>query len=142
VSAIEALEQVLELAGIEPGPAIGDRHVQPVVLDVRLHDDLAIDGRILRRVLEHMRQGDGRELGIDLRFTIGVGFDAQRVAVERMPHVRAGGVDHIGGRHPLLVHADGGGVDARHVEDVLEQPREPVQLGAGGSRLLETVLGR
>ena len=32
-SAIEALEQMIELARIEPGPVVGDRDVQSVALD-------------------------------------------------------------------------------------------------------------
>ena len=47
---------------------VGHRDVQPVVFDARLHDDLAIGGRVLRRVLEHVRQRDRRETRIDLRF--------------------------------------------------------------------------
>ena len=76
MSAIKALEQVLELAWIEAGPAIRHHHVQPVVLDLRLHQDLAIDRGVLRRVLEHMRQRNRCELRIDLRFAIGISLDA------------------------------------------------------------------
>ena len=96
----------------------------------------------MRRVLEHVRQGDGREAGIDLHLTVGVGLDAQRVSLERVPDVRAGRIDDIGGRDPLLVHSDGGRVDARHVEDVLEQPREAVQFDAGRARLFPAFVGR
>ena len=64
------------------------------------------------------------------------------VPLERMPDVRDGGIDHIGGGDPLPVDADRGRVDARHVEDVLEQARQPVELGDGRAGLRATLVGR
>ena len=59
-----------------------------------------------------------------------------------MPDVCDGGIDHVGGGDPLPVDLDRGRVDARHVEDVLEQARQPVELGDGRAGLRATLVGR
>ena len=58
-----------------------------------------------------------------------------------MSDVRDGGVDHVGRRHPLPVDPDRGRVDARHVEQVLEQARQPVEFGDGRLGLHVAIVG-
>ena len=141
-AAIEALEQMLELARIEAGPAIGHRDVQAVPFDLGLHENLAVLRRVVRGVLEHVRQRHRCQPWIDLHLHLGVRIHAQRVPVERMPDVRHRGVDDVGGGDPLPLDADRLGVDARHVEDVLEQPGQPIELRHRGARLRTPLLGR
>ena len=71
-----------------------------------------------------------------------VGVDPQRVAVERVPDVGDRRIDDVGGRHPLALDVDRRGIDARHVEDVLEQPGQPDQLGDRGAGLRPALVGR
>ena len=54
--AIEALEQVIQLAGIESRTVIGDGDRDAVRLGPRIDDDVAIGGRVARGILEQMRQ--------------------------------------------------------------------------------------
>ena len=132
---------MFELTRIEARTAVGHCHVQAIVLDAGLDDDLAIGRRVLRGVLEHVRERDRHQTRIDFGFEVSLGVHAQRVSLERVPNVRARGIDDVGCRHPLLVHTDGCCVDARHIEDVLEQAGEAMQLHAGGARLFTPLLG-
>ena len=71
-----------------------------------------------------------------------VGVDPQRVAVDGVPDVRHRRVDDVRRRDPLPLHRHRGGVDARHVEDAFEQPRQADQLGDRGVRLRAALVGR
>ena len=64
------------------------------------------------------------------------------MAVERVPDVSDGGVDDVGRVDPLALDADRLGVDARHVENVLEQARQPIELGDRCARLRAPLLRR
>ena len=107
-----------------------------------MHDDLPVGRRVLRRVLEQVRQRDRREARIDLHLHVRVRIHTQARVLQRVPDVGDRGIDHIGRGHPLAVDADRRGVDARHVEDVLEQARQPVELADGGAGLLRALIGR
>ena len=89
-----------------------------------------------------MRQGDGGDAGIDLDFGLGVGIHLQRMAVQRVPDVSGCRIDDVGRRHPLALDVNRRRVDARHVEDVLEETIQPVQLHDGGACLSGVFAGR
>ena len=48
----------------------------------------------------------------------------ERVVLQRVLHLLDGRVDDVGRMHPFPLGIDGAGLDARHVDDVLEQPVE------------------
>ena len=87
-------------AGIEARTAIGHRHRHAVGARSRIDDDVAIGRRIARRILQQVRQRDGGQPRVDVDDVIGVGLDAQRVPVDRVPRVGQCRVDDIGGRRP------------------------------------------
>jgi hypothetical protein len=49
---------------------------------------------------------------------------------ETLGHLLPRRLDDVGRRHPLELRLHGRRLDARHVDDVLEEPRQPVQLRA------------
>ena len=100
----------------------------PVVAHAAMDADRPVRRRVLRGILEQVRQCHRRQARIDLHLQLRVGIHAQVASLQRVPHVRHRGIDHIGRGHPLAVDADRRGVDARHVEDVLEQARQAIQL--------------
>ena len=116
------------------------RDVQAVGLHSGVNDDLAIRRRVLRRVLEQVRQGDRGDSRIDFDLGLLVGIHAQGMSVEGVPHLRGGGVDDVGRRHPLRLEVNGGRVDACHVENVLEQSRQAIQFDERGTGLLLALL--
>ena len=84
--AVETLEQVIELARIEPGAVVRDRDMQSIRLDPGVHDDLPIGRRVLRRVLEQVRQRHRRQARVDFDLHLRVGIHAHA----RVPPAHAG----------------------------------------------------
>ena len=92
-TAVEAFEQVIELAGVEARALIGDRDLEARRRSTRAaHADRPVRWRILRRVLQQVRQRRRHQARIDLDFGIGVGVDANRrgppARVARVPSRR------------------------------------------------------
>ena len=94
----------------------------------------------MRGVFDDVRQGDRCQARVDLDLHLGICLDAQRVSLHGMPHVSERRIDDVGRGDPLPFDADRLGVDARHVEDVLEQARQPLELGHGRTCLCATLV--
>ena len=72
-----------------------------------------------------MSQRGRREAGVDLHDRRRV-LDLQRSIGERLFGLHPSRVDDFGHRHPLPGRRDGPGLDAGHVQDVLEQSAQPL----------------
>ena len=117
-------------------------HVKTVRSGAGLNCNLAAGRRIAGGVLEQVRQGDRSDSWIDIDLGLGVRVHLQWMAVESVPDVGRGRIDDVGGRDPLAFDVDRRRVDARHVEDVLEETVQPVQLSDGGAGLGRVFAGR
>ena len=102
-------------AGIEPGAVIGHRDVEAVGLYAPLHHDFGVARRILRRVLEDVRQRDRGEAGIDLHFHLARSIHAKWASLEFIPGVRECRIHHVIGRDPVSIDGDRCGVNAGYV---------------------------
>jgi len=91
------------------------RDMEAVELDAGFDEYCEIGRRILRGIFEQVRQRDRGDAGIDLDLGLLVGVNAQGMSAERLTHLRGGGVDDVGRRHPLRLEVNRGGVDAGHV---------------------------
>ena len=69
-AAVEALEQVIELARIQSRAMVRDGDAQSVPFHARMDENRPIRRRILRRVLEQVRQCNRREARIDLHLHV------------------------------------------------------------------------
>ena len=134
-SAVEALEEVIELAGIEPGPVVG--HRRPAARRVRRAPCTTMS----RSAGEYCAAFSSRcDSAADAsRGSISTSRQRRHPRAGRAPRAHAARAPSAAstmsaGGDPLPVDADRGRVDARHVEDVLEQARQPVELGACAAR--------
>ena len=65
-ASVEAFEQMIELARIEAGSVVGDRDVQAVRSTRACDENRPVRRRVMRGVLEHVRQRDRGQSWIDL----------------------------------------------------------------------------
>ena len=79
-------------------------------------------------------------IDVDLRRVVRVNLE--RAIGQCRADVGDRGIHEIRRRHPLALRIDRGGVDPRHVEDVLKQPRQPIQLLQRELRLDAAILRR
>jgi hypothetical protein len=112
---------VIQLGWVETRSVIHDRHVQAVSLDARLHQDVTVGRRVLRRILEQVRERRRREARIDFDRQIRIRIHAHGSPLKRVLHESDGRIHHVVGFDPLAIDGDCGRVDACHIQDVLEE---------------------
>ena len=119
--AVEPLEDVRQVLRRHPGAPIA--HAQGQAVSRHDGSDLhrAARRRVLRRVLDDVRQRARRQARIDPHETIRFDIGRERVPVQRVSDLFAGGFDDLRRIDPAEVRADRTGIDARHLQDVLEQ---------------------
>ena len=127
---------MIELARIESRSHFRDRHLEAACAGRALTLIGSSIRRVLRGVLQQMRERRRRQPRIDLDLGVGRGVDANGSSLERRPHVRGRRIDDIGGRDPLTVGDDPVRVDSCHVENVLEEARQAVQFRQRRAHLL------
>ena len=89
-----------------------------------------------------MRERGGRETRIDLHQHVARDLHVQWMIPERLRHQRARGADDLRRMHPPRVGRHLAGIDAGHVQDVLKQPREPIDFVEHDAVLIEPLVGR
>jgi len=113
---------------------------QCVVGHARRHIDRRAERRVLRGVLEQMGQGRGGQPRIDPHRHIGIERKVDVAALQGLLDVIACGGHDLGGMCPPRLGGNRPGVDARHLEDVLEQARQPLDFRPDHLALLEPLL--
>ena len=139
--AIEALEHVRQIGFGDAGAAIAHGNGQPVGADRRAHLDRRAGRRVLRGVLEQLRRARRRSAA-DRAAPAGRRRPRRRTARPRSDgstRLRAASMISDGDTQRVSC-GDRAGVDARHLEDVLEQARQPVDLGEDQVALLAPLL--
>ena len=113
-----------------------------VVCDARGHGHRRAARRVLRGVLEQMGERRRRQPRIQPHGEVGVDGDVHLVSLKRVLDLIARRRDDLGGMRPPRFGGHGAGVDARHLEEVLEQPRQSLDFRQYQVALLEAVLAR
>ena len=119
---------------------VGHRDVKAVGLNSGVNENVAIGWRVQRRVLDQVGQGDRGDSRIDFDLGLLVGIHAQGMSADGVTNLRGGGVDDVGRCHPLRLEMNRGRVDACHVQNVLEQSRQPIQFDERGTGLFLALL--
>ncbi len=83
VAAIEPLEQARQVGGRDARPVVAHRHRQPGGRRRRRDLDRRTWRRVLRRVLEHVRERRGGEAGVEPHRDVGLGGRPRRRAAAR-----------------------------------------------------------
>ena len=96
-------------------------------------------GEYCAGVLEQMRQRGGSKPWIELDRHVVVDDDVNLMGPQHVLHLLARGGDDLRRMGPSRVLGDGARVDAGHIEDVLEQPRQSRRLGQDQVALLQTL---
>src|SRR5262245_57137450 len=100
------------------------------MLDSSTNKYLLVRWRVLRGVLEQVRECHRREPRIDLNRQIGIiRINAHGTPLQSVTDVSGGRVDDVSRIDPLPIDGDRGGVDASHIENVLKQTRQSVEFG-------------
>ena len=73
--------------------------------------------------------------------TSGSTVHVQRVRLQRVLHLVARRRDDLRRMRPSRLGGDRAGIDPRHLEDVLEQPRQPFDFGQNQVALLQPLVG-
>ena len=105
-----------------------------------------VDRRARRRVLGGVLQQVGERRGgqprIEPHRHVRIDLRPQLVPAQRVLDLVARRGDDLGRMRPPRFGGDGAGIDARHLEDILEQPGQALDLGQDQIALFPAVLGR
>src|SRR6267378_5871382 len=129
--AVELLEDLALLAGRQPRPAVGDVHDDLVALATGLHVDRLAAGRVLRRVLEQVDEHLLHQQAVDVHGWQVLGQPRGDLAVaQRLGQPGERDADQLFDGDPLAPELEAAGLQARDVEQVVDEAIEPLGLVA------------
>ena len=127
----EPFEQVMEVLGRDPGPAVPHAQREPASSSLR-RDRIGVPaGEYWPAFSSTWASAADVSRGSTCTDPGVVHVAARAGGLAAMLHLLDGGVDDVGRMHPFPLGVDRAGLDARHVDDVLEQPVQARDLDAG-----------
>src|SRR5712664_4453849 len=124
VHAIEALEDAGQVIGADTGAGVADSHDSVMSYALREDTDATAGWRVPQRVVEQVGEDLTQRLGIAVHGPR-VGFEldvpAGRTLGKRTPGFAGGGVD----RDPARLRLPSAGLDARQVQQIIDQALHP-----------------
>ncbi len=130
---IEALEDMLVLAGRDAGPIIGDRNHRLAVHDIAGNDDLAAGAAMLERIVDEIGDGIEDQVAVARREHLAIARKCQpRAVLLRRGIVQfddlACNLDQVDGAEAALA---GLGLDLRDAHDGRKDAQHGIEIGDG-----------